>query len=529
MRLLATGQFVFDSLDVVQAARCPWALACELEALSSGQWPDMVETDPLAQLLSVAADEHHQRVRNWWQQRYPALTAVPGEPDGPQLLAHIQGHGGVKSTPVSWVDPETGLRLVAHVEALVPLGGNRYRLEIASLGRTRKRRQLQLAAGTRQGLIQLGLDVEPVLTRCLGDGGIDEVKLEDASEQWREALQALSKIVKKWQGGASTLWWSSPFDQCGRERCGWCQRALIDSDDLFCVARLRRSQRRTLRAHGIHTMSELAGLSAEELSQRVPDIDQVALRRLHIQATLQVLSSAKPNTPPATEVWNPERLRALPDPREGDVYLDFEGDPAYREWDPEGVWSPDQPAETGWLGLDYLIGLLDIASGDYLFWWADDFAGEAKAAEKFFEWWAGHLERWPEARIFHYAGYELTALQRLASRHGDPAHVVEHMTSDETLVDLYRTVMACVTIGTDHYSLKSIERVYLSEVERTGITGGGESVVAYRAYRDALHTGDRDQAQEHQKALWDYNRDDCLSTKYLHLWLSEQKGSRSLA
>jgi len=483
----------------------------------------------MAQMLAVAANEHHERVRRWWQQSYSGLTACSGEPEPARLLAHIRAHSGVRDTPVSWIDPETGLSLVAHIEALVPHEGDRYRLEIASLGRTRKRRQLQLAAGTREGLTQLGLDVDVALTRRLGDNGVDEVSLEDASEQWREAVWALSDIVEAWRDGASIHWWSSPFDQCGRESCEWCQRALIGSDDLFRVARLRRSQRRTLRAHGIHTMSELAGLSAKELILRVPDIDPVALRRLHVQATLQAISSAKPHTPPATDIWNSERLAALPEPQDGDVYLDFEGDPAYREWDPNGVWSPNQPAKAGWLGMDYLIGIWDITSGDYLFWWADDFDGEADAAREFFEWWADHLKRWPEARIFHYAGYELTALQRLAARHGDPNQIVEGMERGETLVDLYRTVMACVAVGAEHYSLKSVERVYLSGSQRTGITGGDQSVVAYRAYRDARDTGHRDQAQSHRQALLDYNRADCLSTKNLHLWLNRQKGSSSLA
>jgi len=54
---------------------------------------------------------------------------------------------------------------------------------------------------------------------------------------------------------------------------------------------------------------------------------------------------------------------------------------------------------------------------------------------------------------------------------------------------------------------------------RTGITGGGESVVAFAKYREMKHAGDAQAAKLLKNSILHYNEIDCLSTLTLRNWL----------
>ena len=68
------------------------------------------------------------------------------------------------------------------------------------------------------------------------------------------------------------------------------------------------------------------------------------------QAALQLVEPT-PEQPLAYEVHDPAALRRLPEPSDGDVFFDFEGDPMWRD-------GPDGDA-----GLEYLFGCLTVDGG----------------------------------------------------------------------------------------------------------------------------------------------------------------------
>lgn len=89
------------------------------------------------------------------------------------------------------------------------------------------------------------------------------------------------------------------------------------------------------------------------------------------------------------------------------------------------------------------------------------------------------------------------------------------------LVDLYAVVRSSVRVGSPSYSIKRLEPLYMGADLRDpdGVTGGGESIVEYQRYREAVTRGDAAGAAERLTDLREYNEYDCLSTLRLRDWL----------
>jgi uncharacterized protein len=123
--------------------------------------------------------------------------------------------------------------------------------------------------------------------------------------------------------------------------------------------------------------------------------------------------------------------------------------------------------------------------------------------------------------IYHYANYEIAACRRLMGRYATREHELDELLRHEVFVDLYVVVQQGLQIGEPRYSIKNVERLYRSRRD-TDVVGGGESVVAYDAWRDAHATGqegDSWQSSALLKDIRDYNIDDCNSTQELVDWL----------
>ena len=100
------------------------------------------------------------------------------------------------------------------------------------------------------------------------------------------------------------------------------------------------TQRKKLRTHGIETIEQLAASTGP-----IPGIASGTLRQAPAQAQMQVEQDARPplaNGEPDVRavVYDTAPLEALPVPDPGDIFFDFEGDPALgRRYRPIGVWS----------------------------------------------------------------------------------------------------------------------------------------------------------------------------------------------
>ncbi|MGH3558272.1 MAG: TM0106 family RecB-like putative nuclease, partial [Mycobacterium sp.] len=282
-------------------------------------------------------------------------------------------------------------------------------------------------------------------------------------------------------------------------RCPDCDEQVRADDDLLLVAGMRVSQRAKLLDAGINTLAELA-----DHSGAVPDLPVRTLDKLIAQAKLQVRQ--RDTGTPQFEVADPQPLALLPDPDDGDLFFDFEGDP---------LWTADG---TEW-GLEYLFGILDTA-GDFRPLWAHSRADERKALGDFLALVARQRKRYPNMHIYHYAPYEKTALLRLAGRHGVGEDDVDELLRSGTLVDLYPIVRKSIRVGSESVGLKALEALCMGPQLRSGdVTTAAESITQYARFCELGAHGHSDEAATVLKEIEDYNHYDCRSTRALRDWL----------
>ncbi|WP_370205190.1 TM0106 family RecB-like putative nuclease, partial [Pararhodobacter marinus] len=278
-----------------------------------------------------------------------------------------------------------------------------------------------------------------------------------------------------------------PCADCGLCRwSGHCESVWQDQDSLFNVANISRVQVKKLEAAGIATMQALAGLD-----HPVRGMAEATRLRLVTQARLQ---HARKTGDPAFELRPPEPGKGfdlLPEPRPGDLFYDIEGDPHF-----EG-------------GLEYLHGVW--FEGQFRAFWAHDHAQEKQALAELLAFFRARLEAHPDARIYHYAPYEITALRRLTTKHGIGEAFLDRLMRERRFVDLYAVVRGGLIGSEANYSIKSMEAFYGRTREGEVKTAGG-SVVAYEKWRE---TGEQQILDE----ILDYNRIDCISTQELRDWL----------
>ncbi|MFD1056693.1 TM0106 family RecB-like putative nuclease [Terrabacter terrigena] len=299
---------------------------------------------------------------------------------------------------------------------------------------------------------------------------------------------------------------SSRVQHCGQ--CRWkerCAQEWLDRDDLIQVAGMRADHRAALIDLGIPTLRALAGSTEEQLA---PRLSTTTRRRLLQQARLQL---AERETGQAQfELLDPEPARGLqmlPEPDDGDVYLDCEGDP----------WAE------GGAGREYLAGIW-TRQGEFVDFWAHDFDEEGRLTTDLLDWLT---ERWrlhPGMHVYHYAPYETTALKRLVGQHATREAELDQLLRHEVFVDLYAVVRQGVRISKGSYSIKKLEEFYWGhtrKAEGDGVADGLSSVVEYERWLAGREDGEADQAILDD--IRRYNEEDVRSTLALHDWLEARR------
>ncbi|EYD74038.1 Superfamily I DNA and RNA helicase and helicase subunit [Rubellimicrobium mesophilum DSM 19309] len=298
------------------------------------------------------------------------------------------------------------------------------------------------------------------------------------------------RLRRRLQGFVASPWATRAAPCADCDLCRWgdaCDDQWRAEDSLFGVANISKVQVAKLEAAGVRTMAELASLD-----RVVRGLSPSTQGKLVLQAKLQ---HDRKTGEPTHVLREPEPGRGyalLPRRDPGDIFYDIEGDPH---------------VDGG--GLEYLHGLW--CGGEFHALWSHDRAGEKEALRKLLGFFEARLRESPEAHIYHYAAYEVTALKRLTVRHGIGEALLDRLLRERRFVDLYTVVRGAVVASEDNYSIKSLEALYGLERDGEVKTAGG-SVVAYERYRD---TGD----EAILKEIEAYNRVDCVSTEKLRDWL----------
>lgn len=316
----------------------------------------------------------------------------------------------------------------------------------------------------------------------LGDGTRATLRLADYSAYARMARARLEAFVADPQPTRPV-----PCADCGLCRwAGHCNSVWQAEDSLFNVANISRGQVKKLEAAGIHTLEALSTLDLP-----VRGMAENTQARLTAQARLQ---QARKTGEPDYELRTPEPgkgFELLPEPQPGDVFYDIEGDPHY-----EG-------------GLEYLHGIW--FDGGFRAFWAHDHDAEARALSDLLAFFRARIKQFANARIYHYAPYEITALKRLTTKYGIGEAFLDRLLRERRFVDLFAVVRGGLIGSEANYSIKSMEAFYDRKRDGEVKTAGG-SVVAYERWRET-------QDQRILDEIEDYNRIDCISTEELRDWL----------
>ncbi len=330
----------------------------------------------------------------------------------------------------------------------------------------------------------------------LGTNEQVSVRLAEVSAYYRAVRQQFLDAL-----GVEVEPYPLPCDHCSICRwAGRCHQRWDDDDHLSRVAFITREQTRRLEAAGITTLRQLA---AAPETTTVADLSSSVLDRLRAQARLQ--AQCRPGEPPPVEAVLPVEaemgLAGLPEPDPGDLFYDIEGHPY-----------------VGDHGLEYLHGLgWEDGGGEFDFdpMWAHTPAAERLVFERLIDRIVERRHQHPNMHVYHYAPYETTAVGKLMGRYGTREDEVDDLLRGNVFVDLYRVVRQGVRVGTESYSIKKLEPLYMAPREGD-IGSGGSSIVEYERY---LNTHDPRILDEIEA----YNRDDVESTWRLRGWLEEQR------
>jgi predicted RecB family nuclease len=496
---LRDGELLLSASDLINFLECEHLTRLDLEA-ASGRPPAEPTRADTAELLARKGDEHEATLLEAMRAGGRAVLAIDTtlpvvESRAQTLSAMRDGAPLIHQAALGngrWRGYADFLERVDGVQS--KLGQFAYEPADAKLARQVKPRHvLQLCVYAE--LVELIQGAQPEHVHVLlGSGERVGLRLAEFSAYFRRIRDHFAERLD--QGLADT--YPLPVEHCGL--CRWsdvCDRRWLDDDHLSLVANIRRDQLVRLEQRGITTVAGLAEAADDDRPARM---GVGAFERLRQQARLQKLEERTHEL--RHELLPPEEGRGfalLPEPSEGDVFFDIEGDPFYED------------------GLEYLWGVAYREDGAERFraFWGRDRPQEKGAFEEFIDFVRERRAHYPDMHVYHYAPYEPTALKRLMGLHATREEEVDQLLRGNVLVDLYRVVEQALRISRPSYSLKHVELFYMPEREAS-VTDGEDSILKFEEWLDT---------QEQALLDWieHYNREDCISTLRLRDWLLDRR------
>ena len=516
MQLHPDGTLVVSATDLVGFLECDHLATLEL-GRARGLWKAPPHrTDPTLDLLRQKGEEHEQHFLERQRVAGRTITEIPrpdrtleGLAESAERTVEAMRHGDDVIFQATLFDGRwLGYAdFLLRVERSSAFGPWSYEVADTKLSRAVKGGAVLQVCVYSDLLARIQGTVPEEVHVVTGDGAMHAMRLDDYAAYYRAVKRRFEREIfgdedAPARDPASATTYPDPVEHC--KVCTWypdCADWRRTDDHLSIVAGLARTATEHLNAGGIWTRRSLAVLPP---AQAVPDLNPRTLARLREQAAIQVRGEDEQRliwelVPPDPE--QPDQgLARLPEPSRLDLFFDIEADP----------WAAEDG--TGF-GLEYLLGVVDIVGDkpNYTPIWGTDRDRERVAFERFIDLVVERRSDDPGMHVFHYGGYESGAVKRLMQRHATRAEEVDQLLRGEVFVDLLAIVRQGVRASVESYSLKRIEKFYMSE--RTGpVTEAGFSVVEFEAWL-------ADGQQHHLDDLAAYNADDCVSTLMLRDWL----------
>jgi predicted RecB family nuclease len=491
------GQLVFSASDLVTFLGCRHATFLDRKNLDEPM--PLAAEDPLLKLLQDKGLAHEQQYLQSLQAQGKTVVEIPSEGSPLDRVARTREEMA-SGADVIYQGALLQGRWQGYADFLVRAAGTTrfgsyaYEPVDTKLSLTAKpKHAMQLAVyamllGAEQGAAPSHMHI------VLGDGTVATVRVADIYSYFEAARQRMEGFVDSLPAKSS----GEPCAHCAV--CRWserCEAGWEKDDHLSWVANITRSQRGKLVAAGISTVEALAASAPET---RIADLNPAIFQRINAQARLQVAKRKDgQNRVQLLAPVDGKGFARLPKPDPGDLFFDMEGDPLIP------------------LGLEYLFGFVHVVGGNPVFvpFWGHTREEERRAFEQAVDFMTAQLTRFPDARVYHYAKYEETALKRLAMMHGTREAELDHLLRAGKLVDLYRVVRESIQVSEPSYSIKNLESFYMPP--RSGeVKSADASIVVYEQWRQL-------QDPKLLQEIADYNEEDCRSTLKLRDWLLSLK------
>lgn len=328
----------------------------------------------------------------------------------------------------------------------------------------------------------------------------------DFGAYYRRIKAQLEKTIT---AGKVDQTYPDPVGHC--DICAWrntCDKRRRDDDHLSLVAGISKIQIAELSERGISKLEHLAVMPVP-LEWKPGRGSAASFERVREQALMQKIS--RDNGAINFDLL-PHRsgfgLSQLPVPSEGDIFLDFEGDPFAGEG-----------------GLEFLLGYHisgPDSSASYTGHWALTRDEEKAAFEAFIDFVVERQMQYPDLHIYHFGGYERGALTRLMGRYATREEELDGILRAGLLVDLLTIVRQGICAGVESYSIKKLEPIY-AFIRDTALP---DANLALTRFQTCLELDDVQGIEEQDRiTIESYNRDDCVSTLNLRNWLELQRNA----
>lgn len=333
-------------------------------------------------------------------------------------------------------------------------------------------------------------------------------RFNDYAAYYRKVKAGALNSVKP--GGLSETY-PDPKSHC--DICRWrsdCDTKRRNDDHLCLVANISKNQISELKRNGVETVKDLS-----QLPEAIPFSPQkgsvVTYEKSRAQALIQVEARESGEIKYELKKVAPNiGLAALPEPSEGDVFFDIEGDPFVGEH-----------------GLEYLLGyaFFKDVKLQYKSLWGFDRTEEKSIIEQFIDDICAIREKHPDMHIYHFAPYEPAALKRLMGRYATKEEEVDNLLRGEVFVDLLSIVKNAMYAGVESYSIKKLEPFFGFNRQ----VGLHDANVALTKLTSCIELNDIQLVDDATKQVVEgYNADDCFATNGLRDWLEELR-AKSIA
>ena len=284
--------------------------------------------------------------------------------------------------------------------------------------------------------------------------------------------------------------------------CDWidvCEKEWIKNDNLNQIGNIHKSHIKKLISSDINTIEKLA---KKDETFKVKNLNSDIFKKLNISAKLrkEYEKTNKPCFHIIKENLSFEKgFNLLPENQDGDLFFDIE--------------SVQDHIVDG--GLEYLFGIYYIENKKEKFkaFWAHTKEEEKNNLINFFNFTESHFKKYTDAKIYHYADYEITALRNLVAKHNTHGSIYDRYLRLFKFVDLYGIVKNSVLTSENSYSIKNLEKFY--NFKRTGDLQKGDASQDF--YANWMETKNQDLLDE----IEFYNKQDCHSTYELKNWLTD--------